>query len=547
MGFGPKSMATLGKAITGRDLPAMNSAGASGASGAPRMRRAFGSHSRADILVVIVAMAVDLLGYAVTVRGPGPGETAGNIAFLVVSALCLIARRRAPVRVLLLVLVLQVGLNLFSDIGQRFGFVLAVALYTVGLSCRPRTVAAAAVLTMAALTSGYPDADLPIFYSLSGDLVATVLVVGASAAVRHWQGQVEVNRELLAERALTEERRRIARELHDIVAHHITTMHLMSGGARASLERDLDAARGALLTLEASGRVALDEMRQLLGVLRSDKDPETAPSAPQPGVEDLDRLIAESCLAGLPTELRVIGTRRELSLPVGLALYRITQEALTNARKHAGSAAMAQVRLEYLPDAVAIEIRDDGGSGSGSGDGGGYARTGGGHGLLGMRERVAVHGGSFEAGHVAGGGFRVAASIPVAAVEPVVEPIVGPGGGSGAGTVAEPVVGEVAEPVARSGGGSAGEQVGGPTGEPGAGAVPAALTHLSPVEIELLRLIAAGRAGGEIAEAMRIDGPTVARYESELLGKLALRDRAQAVVVAYESGLVRVGHTTATR
>ncbi|MFI6581807.1 hybrid sensor histidine kinase/response regulator transcription factor [Embleya sp. NPDC050493] len=545
MGFGPKSMATLGKAITGRDLSATHSAGAWGASAAPRMRRAFGSPSRADILVVVVAMAVDLLGYAVTVRGPGPGETAGNIAFLVASALCLIARRRAPVRVLLLVLVLQVGLNLYSDIGQRFGFTLAVALYTVGLSCRPRTVAAAAVLTMAAQTSGYPDADVPLFFSASGDLVATVLVVGASVAVRHWQGQVEVNRELLAERALTEERRRIARELHDIVAHHITTMHLMSGGARASLERDLDAARGALLTLEASGRVALDEMRQLLGVLRSDKDPETAPSAPQPGVDDLDRLIAESCLAGLPTELRVIGTRRELPLPVGLALYRITQEALTNARKHAGSGAMAQVRLEYLPDAVAIEIRDDGGSRGG--DGGGYATTGGGHGLLGMRERVAVHGGSFEAGHVAGGGFRVAASIPVAAVEPVVEPVVGPVGGSGAGTVAEPVVRQVAEPVARSGGGSAGEPVGGSTGEPGARAVPAALTHLSPVEIELLRLIAAGRAGGEIAEAMRIDGPTVARYESELLGKLALRDRAQAVVVAYESGLVRVGHTTATR
>ncbi|MYS78724.1 helix-turn-helix transcriptional regulator [Embleya scabrispora] len=526
MGFVPKSMATLGKAITGRDLPATDSAGAFGSS---RARRVFRGRNRADVLVVLVAMAVDLLGYAVTVRGPGPGETAGNIAFLVASALCLIARRRAPVRVLLLVLVLQVGLNLSSDIGQRFGFTLAIALYTVGLSCRPRTIAAAAVLTMAAQTSGYRDADVPLFYSISGDLVATALVVGASAAVRHWQDQVEVNRELLAERALTEERRRIARELHDIVAHHITTMHLMSGGARASLERDLDGARGALLTLEASGRLALDEMRQLLGVLRSDKDPETAPSAPQPGVDDLDRLIAESCLAGLPTELQVAGTRRELSLPVGLALYRITQEALTNARKHAGSAAMALVRLEYLPDAVAIEIRDDGG---GDRVGSGYAMTGGGHGLLGMRERVAVHGGAFEAGHVAGGGFRVAASIPVTSrpvstVESAVEPIAG----ADAGSAGEPVGRSVAESV----------------GKPVVGAVPAALTRLSPVEIEVLRLVAAGKATGEIAHAMRVDGAAVERYESELLGKLALRDRAQAVVMAYETGLVRVGHTTAAR
>ncbi|MGW1995048.1 helix-turn-helix transcriptional regulator [Embleya sp. NPDC001921] len=501
MGFGPKSMATLGKAITGRDLIATDTPAGFGSAAA---RRTLPARTRSDLLVALVAMAVDLLGYVVTVRGDGAGETVTCVAFLVASALCLVARRRAPFPVLLAVLVLQVGLNLSTDIGQRFGISLAVALYTVGLACRPRTIAVAAALTMAAQTSGYRNADESFFWVFSGDLVATALVLGASAAVRHWQGQVEVNRVLLAERALTEERRRIARELHDIVAHHITTMHLMSGGARASLERDVDGARGALLTLEASGRVALDEMRQLLGVLRSDKDPETAPSSPQPGVDDLDRLIAESCLAGLPTELQVLGTRRELPLPVGLALYRITQEALTNARKHAGSAAMARVLLEYLPDAVAIEIRDDGG---GDKAGGGYATTGGGHGLLGMRERVAVHGGSFRAEHVAGGGFLVAASIPVtAATGPATEPTT-----------------------------------------PSTTPVPDVLARLTPAEIEVLRLVAAGKDSGEIAGAMRVEDATVERYESDLLGKLDLRDRAQAVVVAYESGLVRVGHTTVPR
>jgi signal transduction histidine kinase len=411
MGFGPMSMATLGKAITGRDLAEADPSVPSGQSG---IRRVLGSRTRTDALIALGAGAIDLFGYFVTATPEQTARPALGGTFLFLSGACLIFRRRAPLLVLGVVLVLGAAINLVTDMPPRYGFAVVIALYTVGLACRPAVTAGAAALTIAAQLTGYGNEDQTLAWMLSADLVATGLVLAVSAGVRHWQQQLEVNRALLADRAVTDERRRIARELHDIVAHHVTTMHLMSGAARANLDRDPDAARGALLTLEASGRVALGEMRQLLGVLRSDDDTEHAPSAPQPGVDDLDRLVAESCLAGLPAELEIVGLRRELPLPVGLALYRISQEALTNARKHAGRNAQAHVRLEYLPNRVELRIGDDGGTGLDPG------RTaprmpGSGHGLVGMRERVAVHGGTFEAGPRPVGGFAVAAGIPTPA------------------------------------------------------------------------------------------------------------------------------------
>ncbi|MFD0629966.1 sensor histidine kinase [Streptomyces sanglieri] len=212
---------------------------------------------------------------------------------------------------------------------------------------------------------------------------------------------------------MADERRRIARELHDIVAHHITTMQLMAGGARANLARP-EVVRDALVTLESSGRLALREMRQLLDVLRAGDDPESAPSQPQPGVDDLDRLVAESRLAGLPTEFSVHGAQRPLPPTVGLTVFRVAQEALTNARKYAGTA-HASVRLTYGQDRVTVEVRDDGGStppqeGASSVGSGGY-------GLIGMRERVALHGGTLAVGPQADGGFAVVADLPLATDE----------------------------------------------------------------------------------------------------------------------------------
>jgi signal transduction histidine kinase len=216
--------------------------------------------------------------------------------------------------------------------------------------------------------------------------------------------------------------------LHDIVAHHITTMQLMAGGARANLGRDTEVVRDALVTLEGSGRLALREMRQLLDVLREGDAPEEAdraPSAPQPGVGHLGELVEESRRAGLPTEFAVLGEERPLPPSTGLAVFRIVQESLTNTRKHAGRAE-ARVQLTYLPDRVTVEVSDNGAAapadtlvgavtGAGGAAGPRAGRTG--YGLIGMRERVALQGGSMVAGAVDGGGFRVVADLPVAPAE----------------------------------------------------------------------------------------------------------------------------------
>ncbi|MDI2130909.1 sensor histidine kinase [Yinghuangia seranimata] len=403
MGFGPASTAATAEGRPETD---------------GRFARFVRDHT--DLLIALVATVVDLLGYVLTLHPEG--TTAAIVSGVAVAGagMSLVARRRAPLLVLGVVLGITVAVNVAANLPPRYSIAQVVALFTVGLMCRPVVAAGAAVATLAAQATGYPNQDASFAWTFSGDLVATLLVLAVSAGVRHWQAQVDVNRELLAERALTDERRRIARELHDIVAHHVTTMHLMSGAARANLDRDPEASRSALLALEASGRVALGEMRQLLGVLRSADAAENAPSAPQPGVDDLDRLVAESCLAGLPTEFEVTGEPHELSLPVGLALYRITQEALTNTRKHAGTGATATVHLDYRDDRVALAVRDRPGTqpGSGAGRFGGHGVAGAGHGLLGMRERVAVHGGTFAAGPADGGGFLVEAAIPVLAGPP---------------------------------------------------------------------------------------------------------------------------------
>ncbi|MGW5373516.1 sensor histidine kinase, partial [Streptomyces sp. NPDC004011] len=240
---------------------------------------------------------------------------------------------------------------------------------------------------------------------------STALVAGSGLTAARWQRQVDANRRLLADRAVAEERRRIARELHDIVAHHITTMQLMAGGARANLAHP-EVVREALVTLESSGRLALREMRQLLDVLRAGDESDAAPASPQPGADDLGRLVDESRRAGLPTAFSVRGPRRPLPPTVGLAVFRIVQESLTNARKYAGPAS-ASVVLTYRADGIGVEVSDDG-RGMPSQDAR-HEPVRSGYGLIGMRERVALHGGTLEAGPRPEGGFAVVAELPLAA------------------------------------------------------------------------------------------------------------------------------------
>ncbi|MGW6271015.1 sensor histidine kinase [Streptomyces sp. NPDC055060] len=375
-----------------------------------------------DVAVAVVAVGFDVLAYL------APGEEAPKAPFTVLGVLLVVSsvvpllfRRHHPAPVLAVVLAVQLAVNLGlvidpgTPMSNSYGAAVTVALYTVARYSGRRAVALGVLGTAPVQLARYLNNDVPFLgVGLTDVLVTPCLVVGVGLAVRQWKQQLDINRKLLADRAVTEERRRIARELHDIVAHHITTMYLMSGGARSTLDRDPDTAREALVTLEESGRTALREMRQLLGVLRSTDTPEEAPSEPQPGVDGIERLVADSTAAGLPAELHVTGRAVALPMPVGLTLYRIVQEALTNARKHAGPA-RATVRLSYLPDRVTVEVADDG-AGDGKASGGkvpGGKGEGGGYGLLGMRERVALHDGSLRAGPREEGGFAVTACVPL--------------------------------------------------------------------------------------------------------------------------------------
>jgi signal transduction histidine kinase len=208
-------------------------------------------------------------------------------------------------------------------------------------------------------------------------------------------------RELTAREAVVEERARIARELHDAIAHNVSMM-VVQAGAERRVVPETSATHETLQTIEHIGRGALTEMRRLVGMLRSDAPD---PLAPQPGLGDLSTLAAQVGEAGLPVELSVEGEPRRLPVGIELSAYRIVQEALTNALKHAGHA-RASVVVRYGSDSLELEIVDDG-------VGGARAVPGGGHGLVGMRERVALYGGRFDAGRDPRGGFAVRVLLPV--------------------------------------------------------------------------------------------------------------------------------------
>jgi signal transduction histidine kinase len=215
--------------------------------------------------------------------------------------------------------------------------------------------------------------------------------------------QAERDREERARSAVTEERARIARELHDVVGHSVSVMTVQASAVRRLLRPDQRREREALLIVEQTGREALAEMRRMVGVLRR---PEEAPAlAPQPTLDRLDKLVEQAREAGLGVELRIEGDPLPLPAGVDLTAYRLVQEGLTNALKHA-RAERAQVLVRYGDASIEVTVSDDG-RGTGSGDGGG-------HGLVGMRERVAVYGGELEAGPRPEGGYRLRAKLPLA-------------------------------------------------------------------------------------------------------------------------------------
>jgi signal transduction histidine kinase len=257
--------------------------------------------------------------------------------------------------------------------------------------------------------TGPSPALLVLNYAL---LAAVAFFVGRSVnnrrastrALEERARTAEANQEALAAQAVAEERRRIARELHDVVAHHVSVMGVLATGARRVLRRDPDSADEALSTIEGTSRTTLRELRRLLDVLRTEAEP-AADLAPQPGLAAIEALAEQVREAGLPVRLDVRGTPAPLDPGVALTIYRIVQEALTNALKHAGTAT-AVVRLDFGVSWLVVEVAD---TGRGPTPDGGRL----GHGLVGMRERVALYGGTLRTGPRPGGGFRVYARMPM--------------------------------------------------------------------------------------------------------------------------------------
>ncbi len=309
----------------------------------------------------------------------------------------------------------------------------AVTYYSLGAHAGDRAARAGAAIGVAGLwvsVLGSDHADVASFLFSGGLIVATPWLVGRSSRAR---AQRLVLLELQARQreraAVGEERARIARELHDVVAHSVGGMVAQAQGARRMLDRDPERAREALAAIELTGRHALDEMRRSLGVLRrTDAD---APLAPQPGMDRVATLVEQARASGLEVELTTEGEPAPLPAGVDLSAYRIVQEALTNARKHAGPV-RARVAVRYGAEAIEVEIANDGPAGRPSGGGGTQAAHtrrpsagrgaeeppsgaagNGGQGLVGMRERVALYGGELHAGARPEGGFVVRASLPL--------------------------------------------------------------------------------------------------------------------------------------
>ncbi|MER5772889.1 sensor histidine kinase [Streptomyces sp. NPDC002039] len=243
-----------------------------------------------------------------------------------------------------------------------------------------------------------------------GDSVRTRRAYYAQLVERNQR--LEKEREAQAKAAVTTERARIARELHDVVAHNVSVMVVQADGAAYVMDVAPEQAKEALQTISGTGRQALAEMRRLLGVLRTGEPQESEDYVPQPDVEQIEVLVEQVRAAGLTVDFQVEGAPRRLPSGVELTAYRIVQEALTNTRKHGGPEASASVRLVYFDDGLGLLVEDDGRGAAHElyEDGG---ADGAGHGLIGMRERIGMVGGTLDAGPRPGGGFRISALLPL--------------------------------------------------------------------------------------------------------------------------------------
>ena len=374
-----------------------------------------------DVRPVDVAVALGLASLSLLpiLSGSVALGSAGalTIALLLLESLPLVWRRRHPLGVMLVVVTATIVHIVIIPAGEvlQAGLGVLVAIYTVGERLDRATSLGLTALTAAIVAAlfigrGGPDALQSLIQT---DLILFVAwLVGDAARIRRLYTEnlveqarlVDRQREDSTRRAVLEERERIARELHDVVAHHVSVIVIQAGGGLSAIATRPDDARSALQSIATTGRLALADMRRMLGVLG-----EAETHEPMPGLDRLDDLVTRVRMAGLPVELSVEGERRRLDPGLELSAYRIVQEALTNSLKHA-QGGRAQVVVAFQPGLLVISIDDERGSGPRPAVEPDHE----GRGLVGMRERVAMLRGTLVA-HPTMEGFRVVASLPIEA------------------------------------------------------------------------------------------------------------------------------------
>lgn len=382
------------------------------------------AHRRAvDVAFALLLGIGSTIGYLTAAREASQREQdVGGLVLIALLTALTASRRRHAVGVMVLTVPVELTFWVL-DYPTNFDVFPVVTLYAAtahGKQPRGRvwmwvTGAIAAYTLVALLGVLAPEEDLP-----PSVLVSIVVLFGTAAVVGELVHQrrerllaleerarrAEAERELLARQAVLDERARIARDLHDVVAHAMSVMVVQAGAAERLVEHSPDRARQALANIQDAGREALADMRRMLGVLREEGRP--VELAPHPSMDDVRQIVQRCVESGVPTELHVEGVRPPRAVGPEMTGFRLVQEALTNVIKHGGRSVRAVVRITYRDGVMKVEVTDDG-AGSSTAE---LERTTG-HGLVGMRERVELYGGTLHVGPRPGGGFRVAATIPL--------------------------------------------------------------------------------------------------------------------------------------
>ncbi|MFI1014129.1 sensor histidine kinase [Streptomyces sp. NPDC020965] len=380
-----------------------------------------------DTFWAVVLLLFSVLGLATDSVNDSPAWV--SVPVVLALSLVVALRRRMPEKMLVLAVLAGVA-QLVLDVPTAPGdFAMLVIIYTVaaqdssrwasrlafvgGLAAAPLSQLRWPVEEVSTLGRIFFTVVLTVPFALAwvlGDSIRTRRAYFAQLEERAMR--LEKEREAQSKVAVAAERARIARELHDVVAHNVSVMVVQADGAAYVLDAAPDQAKQALETISTTGRQALAEMRRLLGVLRTGDAPESGEYVPQPDVGQIEDLVEQVRRSGLTVDFKIEGTPRPLPSGVELTAYRIVQEALTNSRKHGGPEVGASVRLVYFDDGLGLLVEDDGRGASHElyEDGG---ADGQGHGLIGMRERIGMVGGTLDAGPRPGGGFRISALLPL--------------------------------------------------------------------------------------------------------------------------------------